>query len=206
MPTLLHIDSSPRAASVSSRLSAAFVERWKRRNPAGTVIHHNTTAERIPYLDEAAVAAWFVASEDLTTEQRQTLAYSDKLVDELLAADVIVLGVPMWNLSVPASLKAWIDVIVREGRTFAFTEQGVAPLVPEGKRLYVLSARGGSYPAGSPFAALDHLEPYLRAILGCIGLVDLEFIYADHQSEGPEAAGEGIAKAEEALACLGLLA
>jgi len=202
MPTLLHIDSSPRAASVSSRLAATFAEKWKQRNPAGTVIHRNTTLERIPYLDEAAVEAWFVASEDRTLEQRQTLALSDRLVDELLAADVVVLGAPMWNLGIPASLKAWIDMIVREGRTFAFTAQGVAPLVPQNKKVYVFTARGGSYAAGSPFAALDHLEPYLRAILGSIGLVDIEFIYADNQSDGPEAAAEGLARAEAMLARL----
>ena len=202
MPTLLHIDSSPRAASVSSRLSAAFVERWKQRRPAGTVIHRNTSIERIPYLDEASVEAWFTPSRNLKLEQKQLLAFSDHLVDELLAADVVVLGVPMWNLSIPASLKAWIDMIVREGRTFAFTAHGVAGLVPAGKQVYVFSARGGAYPAGSPFAALDHLEPYLRAILGCIGLTEITFIYADNQSDGPEAAARGIARAEETLAQL----
>jgi len=202
VPTLLHIDSSPRAASISRRLTAAFVARWKRRNPAGTVIHRNTSIERIPYLDAAAVDAWFVANEDLTAEQRRTLALSDKLVDELLTADAVVLGAPMWNLSIPASLKAWIDMIVREGKTFAFTSEGVAPLVPPGKKVYVFSARGGAYMVGSPLADFDHLEPYLRAILGCIGLVDIAFVYADNQSEEPETAAEGISRAEAMLASL----
>ena len=199
MPTLLQIDSSPRAASVSSRLTAAFVERWKQRHPAGTVIHRNTSIDRIPYLGEAEVDAWFVASQDLTREQKKAQAFSDQLVDELLAADPIVLGVPMWNLSIPASIKAWIDMIVREGRTFAFTEDGVAGLVPAGKRVYVFCARGGRYPAGSPLAALDHLEPYLRTIFGCIGLTEIQFIYADNQSEEPEAAAGGFARAEVEL-------
>ncbi len=139
MATLLHIDSSPRAASVSSRLAAAFVARWKQQYPSGTVIYRNTSLERIPYLDEAAIDAFFTPMAELTAEQKRTLEYSDRLVDELLAADVLVLGVPMWNLSIPASLKAWIDMIVREGRTFAFTEAGVAPLVPpwqEGLRVF----------------------------------------------------------------------
>ena len=148
---LLHIDSSPRAASVSSRLAAAFVAKWKQQHPAGTVVHHNTSLENIPYLDEAAVDAFFTPAAGLTAEQKRALAGSDRFVDELLAADVLVLGVPMWNLSIPASLKAWIDMIVREGRTFAFTEQGVAPLVPPGKKVFVFSARGGAYPAGTPF-------------------------------------------------------
>lgn len=200
MPTLLHLDASPRAASVSSRLAAAFAAGWKRSHPNSTVIHHNTTLEPMPYLDETAIAAWFTPAAELTPEQRQALDRSDRLVDELLAADVIVVGTPMWNLGIPASLKAWIDLVVREGRTFAFTPSGVAPLVPPGKKVYVFSARGGSYPAGSPFAALDHLEPYLRAILGCIGLAEIEFIYADNQSGDAEAAAAGVARAEALLA------
>src|SRR5208337_4278422 len=202
MPALLQIDSSPRAASVSSRLVAAFVEIWKRQNPGGAVFHHNTSLERFPYLDENVIDAFFKPAAERTAAQKLALAFSDQLVDELLAADVVVLGAPMWNLGIPASLKAWIDMIVREGRTFAFTAQGVAPLVPQNKKVYVFTARGGSYAAGSPFAALDHLEPYLRAILGSIGLVDVAFVYADNQSDGPEAAAEGLARAEAMLARL----
>jgi len=192
MPALLQIDSSPRAASVSSRLAAAFVEKWKRQNPGGTVFQHNTSLECFPYLDENAIDAFFTPA----------LAFSDQLVDELLAADVVVLGAPMWNLSIPASLKAWIDLIVREGRTFAFTSQGVAPLVPPGKRVYVFSARGGAYPAGTTFHDFDQQEPYLRRILGVIGLSRIEFIYAENQSDGPEAAVQGVARAENTLAAL----
>ena len=199
MPTLLHIDSSPRAASVSSRLAAAFVAKWKQQNPTGTLVHHNTSLEAIPFLDEPMVKAIFALRDELTPEQKQTLAYSDKLVDELFAADVLVLGVPMWNLSIPASLKAWIDLIVREGRTFAFAEQGVEPLVPPGKKVYVFSARGGAYPVGSVFHTFDHQERYLRTILGVIGLAEIEFIHAEHQSESPEAAAEAFARAERAL-------
>jgi len=202
MPALLHIDSSPRAASVSSRLAAAFVAKWRQENPGGTVVHRNTSLDGIPYLDEAAIDAFFTPPAELTAEQKRTLEYSDCLVDELLAAYVLVLAVPMWNLSIPASLKAWIDMIVREGRTFAFTEAGVTPLVPPGKRVVVFSARGGAYPWGSPLRTLDHQEPYLRAILGVIGLTDVEFIHAERQSESAEAAAEGLACAERALAGL----
>ena len=202
MPSLLHIDSSPRAASVSSRLAAAFVARWRRQNPAGAVVHHNTSLERIPYLDEAMAEAFLDPSGEPTPERRRVLAFSDRFVDELLAADVLVLGVPMWNLSIPASLKAWIDLIVREGRTFNFTESGVVPLVPPGKKVFVFCARGGAYPAVSPMSALDFQEPYLRTILGVIGLTQVEFIFAERQSESPEAAAEGLALAECALAAL----
>jgi FMN-dependent NADH-azoreductase len=205
MPTLLHIDSSPRAASVSSRLTAAFVAKWKQQRHSGTVIYHNTSLENFPYLGEAVIDAMFTSEAELTEGQKSTLALSDRLVDELLAADVVVLGVPMWNLSIPASLKAWIDLIVREGRTFAFTPQGVAPLVPPGKKVFVFSARGGAYPAGTPFHSLDHQEPYLRTILGILGLAEIEFIHAEHQSEGPGAAAEGLARAERAIESLAAL-
>jgi len=200
MPALLHIDSSPRTASISSRLAAAFVATWKHQNPAGTVVHRNTSLDGFPYLDEATIDAFFTPPAKLTSEQMRTLEFSDCLVDELLAADVLVLAAPMWNLSVPASLKAWIDMIVREGRTFAFTADGVASLVPPGKRVFVFSARGGVYPAGSPLQTFDHQEPYLRAILGVIGLTDVEFIHAERQSESADAAAEGLACAERALA------
>ena len=206
MPALLQIDSSPRAASVSSRLTAAFAEKWKRQNPGGAVFHHNTSLERFPYLDENAIDAFFKPAAERTAAQKLALAFSDQLVDELLAADVVVLGAPMWNLSIPASLKAWIDLIVREGRTFAFTAQGVAPLVPPGKQVYVFSARGGAYPAGTPICDLDQQDPYLCRILGVIGLTRIEFVYAEHQAEhqssDPEAAAQGLARAESALAAL----
>ena len=202
MPALLHIDSSPRAASVSNRLAAAFVENWKRRNPAGTVVHRNTSLERIPYLDDAAIDAFFTPDAELSAGQKQKLMRSDELVDELLAADVLVLSAPMWNLSIPASLKAWIDLIVREGRTFAFTAQGVIPLVPAGKKVYIFSARGGAYPAGTAFHAFDFEEPYLRTILGVIGLTEIEFVCAEHQSGNPETAAREVARAESALAQL----
>ncbi len=206
MPTLLHIDSSPRAASVSGKLSAAFVRNWLGRYPDGVVVHHNTTMEKIPYLDEATIDAYFTRPAELTCEQEKILARSDKFVDELLAADVLVIGAPMWNLSIPASLKAWIDLVVREGRTFAFAAGGVQPLVPPGKRVYVFSARGGAYPRGTAFHALDLQEPYLRTILGVIGLTEIDFIYAEDQSGSPEAAADGLARAQAAMVLLDSMA
>jgi len=202
MPNLLHIDCSPRAASVSSHLAGAFVARWEQQNPLGTVVHRNTSLEMTPYLDQTMAEAFLTSAAELNAEQKQALAYSDRLVDELLVADVIVFGVPMWNLSIPASLKAWIDLVVREGRTFAFTQQGVAPLVPRGKKVYVFSARGGSYSFDSPLHDLDYQEPYLRTILGLIGLSDIEFVRAERQSESPEAAAESLRRAEAVLEAL----
>jgi FMN-dependent NADH-azoreductase len=202
MPTLLHIDSSPRTTSVSSQLAATFVERWKTQNPSGTVFHHNTALEQIPYLDEATINAFHTPTEVLTAEQKQKVALSDQLIDELLAADLLVLGVPMWNLGIPASLKAWIDQIVRAGRTFAYTATGVAPLLPAGKKAYIFSSRGGAYAAGTPFHAYDQQEPYLRTALGFLGITDINFVYADNQSRGGDAPALGLAAAQTALSAL----
>lgn len=202
MPALLHIDSSPRTQSVSSRLAAQFVQKWVSQHPGATVTHHNTSIEKMPYIDEAMIEAFYTPVEARTVAQKQLVAYSDQLVDELLAADVVVIGTPMWNLGIPASLKAWIDLIVRAGRTFGYTQQGVQPLVPAGKKVYVIAARGGAYPAGTPYKAYDQQEPYLRSVLGFIGLTDVEFIYADNQSRNPEAAAEGLAAAEDAVQAL----
>lgn len=199
MPALLHIDSSPRSASVSSKLAGEFVARWSDRNPGGRVTYHNTSLEQIPYLDEAAIEAFFTPARERTEEQRRVLVLSDRLVDELVAADVLVLGAPMWNLGIPASLKAWIDLIVREGRTFAFTEQGVRGLL-SGKRVLVFLACGGAYAEATAAKGMDLLEPYLRAILAAIGLTDVEFVRAENQSCGCEAAAKGLAQAEAAMA------
>jgi FMN-dependent NADH-azoreductase len=205
MPTLLHIDSSPRSASVSSKLAATFVERWKTQNPGGTVIHRNTALEQIPYVDEATIGAFYTPIEALTAEQKQKIALSDQLIDELLAADVLVLGVPMWNFGIPASFKAWIDQIVRAGRTFAYTaEGGVASLLPAGKKMYIFSARGGAYAAGTPYKAYDQQEPYLRAAFGFLGITDIEFVSAENQGRGGDAPALGLAAAETALAALPL--
>ena len=202
MPTLLHIDSSPRPSSVSSRLAGRFTENWKRRNPGASVIFHNTSRESIPYVDQEMLEAFCAPAGSLTEMQRGVLACSDRLVGELLASDVIVLGVPMWNLCIPASLKAWIDMVVREGRTFEFTPQGVRGLLAPGKKVYIFSACGGAYAEEGLAKTLDFLEPYLRAILGAIGLTDVAFVRAENQSGSPAAAAEGLVRAVSALAKL----
>lgn len=204
MPTLLQIDSSPRSASISSRLSATFVNKWKTLNPDGRLIHHNTTLEELPFVDELMADAYFTAAEALTAPQKQHLALSDKLVDELLAADVLVFGVPMWNLGIPASLKAWIDLIVRAGRTFDFAPTGVVSLVPAGKKVYVFSARGGTYPDDTTAKAYDQQEPYLRALFNFLGFSDVTFIHAENQSGDAQTAAAGVAQAEAELAILAL--
>ena len=198
MPTLLHIDVSPRAASVSSALTAKFASDWSRKNPGGKVIHHNTSSDGLLFVDEATIVAAYTPAEAHTPEQKKTLALSDKLIAELVAADTIVLDVPMWNFSIPASFKAWVDLVVMPDKTFAYGPTGPKGLLEHSKKVYVMAARGGAYSGASPSKSYDLQEPYLREILGFIGLTDITFIYAENQNR-PDAAAAGREQAEAAV-------
>jgi FMN-dependent NADH-azoreductase len=127
------------------------------------------------------------------------LALSDKLIDEVLAADVIVLGIPMHNFSVPAAFKAWIDQIARAGKTFSYTDKGPKGLIPSDKKVVALLSRGAAYsPEGAPGSG-DLQVGYLRQILGFIGLTDITFVHADRQGMGGQAAALAVEQAGEQL-------
>jgi len=202
MPTLLQIDSSPRSASVSSALAARYVANWKQKHSDGKVIHHNTTLEKLPYVDEVLLSAMFSPAETLNADQKAILGQSDRLCDELIAADVLLLSVPMWNLGVPASFKSWVDLVSRAGKTFRYTSTGVETLLAPGKKAIVVSSRGGAYTAGSPAHAWDQVEPYLRTILGFLGISDVTFVFADNQSRSGDAPALGVATAEKQIDAL----
>jgi FMN-dependent NADH-azoreductase len=200
MPTILQIDASPRAASVSSHLASKFVAGLKKKDPATKVFHRNTTREKLPYVDEVVLNAFFSPADTLNADEKQVLALSDTLVDEFLAAEIVVFGVPMWNLGIPASLKAWVDLVSRAGRTFKYTPTGVETLVPAGKKVYVFEARGGAYPAGTPYEAYNQVDPYLRTIFAFFGITDVTIVHADNQSRSGDVAAQGVAAAEAQLA------
>ena len=183
--TLLHIDSSARQSSASRRLTTHFVEAWRAAHPGDTIITRDLATITLPAITDDWMATYIDPSQ-WTPAQRQYLAFSDELIDELFAADVIVIGAPMYNLSISAQLKGWIDHVVRVGRTVAYDERGRRGLLG-GRRVIVLSSRGGSYRAGTPQATADFQEPYLRAILQFIGLTDVTFVHAENQ--GRKAAG-----------------
>lgn len=130
------------------------------------------------------------------------LAESDALIDELLGADRLVLSTPMHNFSVPAALKAWIDQVVRPGRTFKFGPDGPQGLLPPGLKGLVVTARGGAYAPGTPWAAYAPQEPFLRTVFGFMGLKDLSFVHAEGLNLGPEAAARGIKAARRRLTAL----
>jgi len=180
---LLRIDSSARRNSVSRQLTQRFVESWKQENPAGEVIERDLASTPLPLITDEWTLALHTDPAKRTPAQQESLAASDLLVEELLAADTIVIGAPMHNFTISALLKAWIDQIVRFGRTVAWGAKGPEGLL-KGKRVVVITSRGGSFRPGTPTAAYDYQEPYLRHIFGFIGLTSVTFIHAENQKPG----------------------
>jgi FMN-dependent NADH-azoreductase len=159
---LLHVDSSILGGnSVSRTLTAEIVEGERRRTPGLEIVYRDLAADPLPH-----ITGEFLAAGDTT------------VVDEFLAADIVVIGVPMYNFSVPSQLKAWIDQLAIKGKTFTYSERGPAGLAG-GKRVVIASSRGGLYGAETAQAALDHQETYLQAIFGLFGITDIAFIRAE---------------------------
>jgi FMN-dependent NADH-azoreductase len=167
--------------SQSLGLARDFLKRYPRRS----VVERALTPETMPHLDGATFAA-------MGSPTGANL--SDTLIAELEAADTIVLAAPMYNFSIPSTLKAWIDHVARRGRTFRYTETGPEGLL-KGKKVFVVAARGGFYGKGAPASAMDFQEPYLRAVLGFIGLTDVTFVHLEGLAMGPEAANTNRGKA-----------
>ncbi len=181
---ILHIDSSPRGERSHSRqLTHAFVEELKATQPNVSVVYRDLGHDPVPPVDEKWIAAAFSDSATHSPELQQGIALSNQLVDELLAADIIVIGAPMHNFSISSTLKAYIDQIVRAGRTFnPATFQGLVT----GKKLFVLTARGnGGYGPGEPMEAMNFQEPYLKTVFGYIGITDVTFVNDEKTTELP---------------------
>jgi FMN-dependent NADH-azoreductase len=175
MPTLLHLDASPLETSISRELTREFATTWKAAHPDGTVIYRDLAAEPSALINQPWVHAAYTPADARTAEQKALLAHSEERIQELESADEIVIGVPMHNFSIPSSLKLWIDQVVRAGRTFSYDASGAKGLLV-GKKATLLIASGGVYSPESPFAAMNFVEPYLKAILGFIGITDVRMI------------------------------
>ena len=198
MAHILHIDSSPRGdRSHSRKLSHEFITAWKTAHPEDTLSYRDVGHNPVPHVDEPWIAAAYTPPEAHTPELSQALKISDELVDEFIAADRYVFGVPMYNFSVPSTFKAYIDQIARVNRTFVVSEQGYQGLV-KGKKMLVITASGGTYREGTPAAGYDFQEPFLRAIFGLVGVTDITFIHADNLSSD-DAAEKSISEARAAL-------
>jgi FMN-dependent NADH-azoreductase len=198
---LLQVDASPRRDSVSRQLTAHFAANWKKRFPHGEVIHRDLSASSIPLINDDWIQGAFSNPQQHTLAHREALEFSEAIIAEAQSADVIVIGDPMHNFTISARLKAWLDQLVRAGKTFAFDTSGAKGLL-SGKKVYVVTSRGGSYTPGTPLAEFDFQEPYLRRVLGFIGLVDVTFIHAENQGRADLAAAGKAAAIEKITAAL----
>jgi FMN-dependent NADH-azoreductase len=193
MSHILHLDSSPRTERSFSRiLSHEFVTAWKQAHPGDTVTYRDLGHQAIPPVSEPWIAAAYSSPVDHTPELQTAIRLSDALIDELLVADRLVMGIPLYNFSVPGVFKLYIDQIVRAGRTF--NPNGYTGLV-KNKKIMVITSQGGIYRPGTIGAANNFHEPYLRAIFGFIGIDDISFIYADGLEKGDEARLKSLAAA-----------
>jgi len=183
MPTLLKIDVSPRGDnSISRQLSKQFTEQWGQNHPDGAVVTRDLAKIQIPFIDLPWIAGAYAPPDQHTAEHKAALKISDEFIAELLAADEVLISTPVYNFNIPAALKAWIDHIVRKGLTFTSGPGGFKGLV-NGKKVTIIIASGGNYLAGTPTEAWNHQTPYLRFILGFIGITDITFIEAGGASE-----------------------
>jgi FMN-dependent NADH-azoreductase len=195
MSTLLQLNSSIfSTGGQSTRLANKFVAAWRERHADGDVIVRDLARDVVPHLDAERFGA-FIANPDVRTDaQKAVLDYSDALIDELKRADLIVLGLPMYNFGVPSMLKAYFDHVARAGVTFRYTEKGPVGLLT-GKKAYVFAARGGLY-AGTP---LDTQTAYVRDFLRFIGIADVEFVYAEGLAMSAEHKEAALAKAHRTI-------
>ena len=175
MKQLLQINASLFSTDgQSSRLARQFVSKWRERNPDSELVVRDLARDPVPHLDAERFQAFLAKPEVRTPQQTAVVEFSDALIREIQEAEVLVIGLPMYNFGIPSALKAYFDHIARAGITFRYTEDGPEGLL-EGKKVYVLAARGGYY-AGTP---LDSQTGYMRDFLGFLGMKDVEFVYAE---------------------------
>ncbi len=192
---ILQINASARSAGANStRLADAITARLTAKNPGAVVELRDLASQPHPVLDEPSLGALFTPADQRTPEQAARVALDDALIAQVQGADAIVLGVPMYNFGVPVQLKTWIDAIARAGVTFRYTENGPEGLI-KGKKVYVALARGGLY-RDTP---ADSQVPYLKSVLGFLGMTDVEFIYAEGLAMGAESANKAFAEADTRL-------
>ena len=179
-------------ASVSRKLTDAAADTIRRRDPSARIVRRDIGADPIPHLTEAtvpAIRAGLVESD----AAREALALSDRLIEELREADVVVIGAPMYNFGMPSTLKAWFDHVLRARVIFRYTESGPEGLL-KGRKAIVVETRAGLYSEG-PAAAMDNQEPHIRTLLGFMGIDDVTFVRAEKLAFGPEAAAAAVADA-----------
>jgi FMN-dependent NADH-azoreductase len=196
--TLLQINASIHSeGGQSSQLAAQFVQAFRQRHPQAQVLRRDLAIDAVPHLNAERFAAFSSKPDERSSAQRAVIAYSDALIAELRAADVLVLGLPMYNFGVPSQLKAYFDHVARAGETFRYTGAGPVGLLT-GKRAYIFAARGGLY-AGTP---LDTQTGYVRDFLRFIGIDQIEFVYAEGLAVSEQSKSQGLARASQQISQL----
>lgn len=196
MTKILHLDSSAKSqGSATHALTAEAVEHIKKNHANARVVYRDLTKDPLPHIGPEFLGGIFGAPE---LADHETVKLSDKLIAELFEADVIVIGAPMYNFSIPSQLKAWIDHITRAGKTFKYVDNAPVGLVT-GKKAIIAASTGGIYGEG-PMVPFDHVVPYLKQVLGFIGITDVSVVRAEKQAFGPEAATAGLDEAKTSLA------
>jgi len=186
MTRLLSIASSPAGEqSKSSALVKRFVDALQAHSPNVDIASRDLGAAPPPHIDAEMIGSYYTPEDQRSEDQLAAIRLSDDLVEELMAADVIVIGAPMHNFGISSSLKTWIDHVARVGRSFRYTENGPEGLI-KGKKVYVITANGGNYSEGHPAHSMDHQTPYLKTVLGFLGLDDVTFIHAFGVSGGED--------------------
>jgi FMN-dependent NADH-azoreductase len=172
MKKILHVISSPRnGASFSIKLGSVIIEKIKAAYPGSTVKERNLVATHFPHLEEAHLVSFFTPPENRTPENIEAVRHSDEAIKEIMEADILVIGAPLYNFGIHSSLKAWLDHIVRAGVTFSYDEKGAQGLV-KGKKVYIAMSSGAIYSEG-PMQPHDFVVPYLKWMLGFLGMTDL---------------------------------
>ncbi|MBB3523152.1 FMN-dependent NADH-azoreductase [Rhizobium redzepovicii] len=190
MSSILLLTSSPRAESLSTPIAVELAEKLKNQNPGSVLVRRDLAASPLPHIDDLFTGAIRKPAEARTAEEVAAVKTSDELVNELFAADTVVISTGLINFNIYSSLKTWIDNVARAGLTFKYTESGPVGLLT-GKKVYVVLTSGGVYSQG-PAAPLNHAVPYLKSVLGFLGITDIETIYVEGLAFGPEAAEKAI--------------
>lgn len=201
MSNILLVTSSPRgSASISTKVAVELADRLNATLPGSRIVHRDLVARPLPHIAPEYASGIYTAPEARSAAQAELVAVSDTVVDELLAADHVILAMGMVNFSIPSTLKSWIDHISRAGRTFSYGANGPEGLV-KGKRVYVVIASGGVYSEG-PAAAVDFVGPYVKHVLAFNGMTDIEIIRVEGTAFGEDAVNKGLAGASARIAAI----
>ncbi len=200
MSTLLRIDSSSRSTgSHSSKLADHAEALWREAHPQGKVIRRHVGLQPIPVLSEETITGFFSPDDAMTADLRDATALSDRLIDELQGADTLLLAVPIYNFTVPAALKCWIDQITRIGHTFAYENGTFSGLVLTQRAIVICAYGADGYLEGQPFEVANFLEPYLRFLLSFIGIKEIDIVSAQQTTADEETVATQAAKAQAEL-------